>query len=105
MNLKIKAYVGFAIRKGSVIFGFDNIKKRPAGISLVMICSSVSQKTFKEAEFFCRKNKIALIQSGVPLGELASRQGVKVIGLTDKNLSQAVLRSTDKDFKCVEVVN
>ena len=105
MNQKIKTYIGFALKKGSVVFGLDNIRKKPSAICLVLVCETASEKTVKETEFFCCKNKIPLVLRAVSVAETVGRQGVKILALTDKSLAEAVLRNTDKDFKCVEVVN
>ena len=67
MNQKIKTYIGFALKKGSVVFGLDNIRKKPSAICLVLVCETASEKTVKETEFFCRKNKIPLVLFFIPL--------------------------------------
>ncbi len=105
MNSKIKTYLGFAVKKGGVVFGLDNIKKRKSSICLVLASTEASEKTIKEVEFFCSKNKIPLVLSALPVGEAVGKPGVKIMALTDKNLAEAVMQNIDKDFKCVEVVN
>ena len=105
MNSKIKTYVGFAINKGDVIFGLDKIivsRRRP---NLIMLCKTASEKTKKEIKHYCASKNVKLIECFVPVEELVSKQGVKVIALTDENLVNAILQNSDEDFKCVEVVN
>lgn len=105
MNSKIKSYVGFAINKGDVVLGLDNIKKCKKAPKLVIIASDASEKTKKEAKFCCQKFKAVLIECGKNVEELVEKPGVKVFSMTDNNLIKAILQNLDEDFKCVEVVN
>ncbi len=105
MNSKIKSYVGFAINKGAVIFGLDNILVSKKKLKLVLLCKTASEKSKKEIKHYCAKKEIQLIESAIPVEELVSKKGVKIIALTDENLVKAILQNSDKDFKCVEVVN
>ena len=105
MNSKIKSYVGFAINKGDVVFGLDNIKKCKKAPKLVIIASDASEKTKKEAKFCCQKFKAVLIECVKNVEELVEKPGVKVFSMTDNNLIKAILQNLDEDFKCVEVVN
>ena len=105
MNSKIKTYVGFAINKGDVIFGLDKIlasRKKP---KLIMLCKTASEKTTKEVMHYCANKKVKLIECFTPVEDLVSKQGVKIIALTDESLAGAILQNSDEDFKCVEVVN
>ena len=100
MNNKIKAYIGFAINKGSVIFGIDNIVKSKLKIKLVLLCKFTQKNTRKEAAEFCEKKNIRLLETAVPLEELASRNGVKVLAITDTNLAQAIIKNSDEEDVC-----
>lgn len=105
MNSKIKTYVGFAIKKGDVVLGLDNIKKSKKAPKLVIIASDASEKTKKETKFCCQKINAVLIECGKSVEELVEKPGVKVFAMSDNNLIKAILQNLDEDFMCVEVVN
>ena len=42
---KVKTYLGFSLKSGSIIFGYDNIVKRINKIKLIILCSSANEKT------------------------------------------------------------
>ncbi len=104
MNSKIKAYIGFAINKGAVIYGADNILSAKRKPKLIVICKTASEKTKKEVKYYCSKNGILLLESAVLAEKIVLKAGVKVFALTDENLASAILQNLDKDFKSVEVV-
>ena len=88
MESKLKAYLGFAIKGGKVIFGYDNLllsKKMP---ELVLICKSQNEKVTNKVINFCTKNNIECIKLNIVLSDIVGRN-CKVLGVTDKNLSQA----------------
>lgn len=105
MNSKIKSYIGFALNKGAVILGADNIKKTKKRPKAVIVCDTASEKTKSEMRFYCGKHGVVLIESRVPAEQLVAKTGVKVFAVSDENLVSAVLHNLDEDFKCVEVSN
>ena len=94
MENKIKAYIGFAIKSGKIVFGYDNLivaKKNP---ELVLICQSQNDKVTNKVINFCELRKIPCVKLNFVLGDLIGRN-CKVIGIMDKNLSVA----TKKELK------
>lgn len=90
MESKIKAYLGFAIRSGNVVFGYDNLivsKKTPL---LTLICKSQNEKVTNKVLNFCEKKNIECIKLDIVLGEMIGRN-CKVIGVFDKNLAAAII--------------
>jgi len=105
MNSKIKTYVGFALNKGDVVLGLDNIKKCKKPQKLIVMSFDASDKTKKEIKYCCQKYKSVLIECSKPVEELVAKPGVKVFAMSDNNLIKAIIQNLDEDFKCVEVVN
>lgn len=103
MNSKIKAYVGFALKKGAVIFGFDNIVKSRRS-RLVLMGADASDKTKQQVAFFCDQKHLPLLQGKTSFEEFFAQKNVKVFSLTDAELARAVLQNSDEDFISVEVV-
>ena len=88
---KIKAFIGFAIRSGNVIFGSDKLfedKKIPI---LVLICSTQNDKVSNKVINYCKDRNIKYIKlEELILSDLVSRENCKVIGIVDKSLAKAL---------------
>lgn len=85
---KTKTYLGFAIKSASIVFGYDNIVKKSHKIKLIIACSLINEKTLNNIK---KLNKPLIRLVCVTLSELLERDNVKVVGLTNENLSQAIL--------------
>ncbi len=90
---KTKSYIGFAIKSNSILFGSDNIEKKHKKNMLIILCSSVNEKV---------KNNMlkigaptVVLKNNVLLSQLVERANVKVIALTNENLSNAVLNYSE----------
>lgn len=88
---KIESYLGFAIRSGNVIFGYDKLfdcKKTP---KLVLVCSTQNEKVSNKVLNFCTDNNIECIKlDNLILSDLIKRENCKVIGVLDENLANAI---------------
>ena len=90
---KTKSYIGFAIKSNSILFGSDSIEKKHKKNMLIILCSSVNEKV---------KNNMlkigaptVVLKNNVLLSQLVERANVKVIALTNENLSNAVLNYSE----------
>ena len=85
--------MGFSIKSGKVVFGLDKLQEYFKPVRLVIVCSTVAENTYKKLKTLCEYNKWKMVQlnDDLVLGTLISRENCKIIGLTDKNLSSAVL--------------
>ena len=88
---KLESYLGFAIKSGKVIFGYDKLiecKKTP---KVVLICSSQNEKVSNKVLNFCTTNNIECIKlKKFILSDLIKRDNCKVIGVIDENLANAI---------------
>ena len=96
MNIKkISAYLGFAIKSGKIIFGYDNLfvsKKNPI---LVLISSDLSAKMSQKVIDYCNNKQIAYRELDIPLGEIISRENCKVLAILDKGLTDAIMNEME----------
>lgn len=86
---KIKSYLGFAIRSGKVIFGYDNLfvsRKTPL---LTLISSSQNEKMTDKVSAFCLDKKIKCLRLPFVLEDMLGRN-TKVISILDKSLADAI---------------
>ena len=91
MNNKISTYLGFAIKSGSVVFGFDNLIKCRKLPKLVLVCSTQNEKVSNKVANFCKINKIDIIKlQNLVLGNLIKRDNTKILGILDENLCRVL---------------
>ena len=86
---KIKSYLGFAIRGGKVVFGYDNLfitRKQPL---LVLISSSQNEKMTDKVIQYCLDRKIRCIKLPFVLEDILNRN-CKVIAVLDRSLADAI---------------
>lgn len=84
---KVKTYLGFSIKSGSIIFGYDNIVKKINKAKLILLCSSANEKI----EFNIKKlNKPTFKLKSVTLTELLDRDNVKVVAIANESLAKAI---------------
>lgn len=88
---KLSTYIGFAIKSGKVIFGYDNLFKAKKKPVLVVICPTLSEKMKEKVNLFCCDQKIAsLTLENLILSDIIKRDNCKVIGICDENLANAI---------------
>ena len=97
MNKKIRSYVGFAIRSKQCVFGYDLIFKS-SKVLLALYSSDMSESAKSKLTHYCEGFDIPCIEiSADDMYDYTSRAGVKAIGITEPNLAQAILDTTDTD--------
>ena len=89
MNGKIETYIGFAIKKGSVVYGCDNISKYRKRIYLILQTRSLSDNS--QAVL-----KITAELRGCPLRQIddydaLAKRNCKALAICDKSLAAAIL--------------
>lgn len=90
---KIISYLGFAQKAGKIIYGADNVLKKKKLYPLVIICSSVSDRTKKDIASFCGNAPLVEVED---LSSLMNKNGVKVVAVTDFNLAAAIVNECNK---------
>ena len=89
---KISAYIGFAIKSGSVLYGIDNIINTSKKIQLIIMCNTNNQKVKFKLENYAEKNATKLIETkNITLNEITHKNNVKVIAILNKNIATAIL--------------
>ena len=97
-NNKFEAYIGFSIKSRSIIYGFDNLIKFNKKVPLVIVDESTNVKILNKLLVFCENKGCALIKSKILLSDLTKRDNVKVVGLINKNLVDAILINCVNDI-------
>lgn len=95
---KIDTYIGFALKSRKVVFGLDLLKVQAVKIKVIIADNTLSEKSLREVKFLSGKYKIPLLISEAELNETLHKKNCKTIGITDINLSKAVLANIDGSF-------
>ena len=89
---KIRAYLGFCLRAGKILFGVDDLEVYRKKIHLILVDESIAENSLKRVH---KANEtfnapVLTFQSGL-LGELLHRPTVKAVAIKDFNLAKAIL--------------
>lgn len=88
MNSKVEAYIGFAIKKGSAVFGCDNIEKYRKKMYLLLATQTLSANSLSVLQSVADKKKIKLLR--IDDYEMLVKRNCKAIAICDKQLSDAI---------------
>lgn len=88
MNSKIETYIGFAIKKGAVVFGCDSIKRYKKKVHLLLATESLSANSLETlivcaANFRCNLLKIEDYDTLI-------KRNCKALAICDKSLAEAI---------------
>lgn len=98
---KVETLIGFAIRAGKVIFGYDNIEGNRK-CALIIVCKNLSQNS--KERVLRKAGKTPVIETQCTLSEITHRNGCKAIALTDKQMAQAVKNCLNERYHLVTEV-
>jgi len=85
---KTETYVGFAIKKGSVVFGVDNVATYRKKVYLLLATETLSQNSLKAMCDASQKFGCKLLQ--IPDYDLLKMRNCKALAICDKNLADAI---------------
>ena len=92
---KIISYIGFALKSNKVIAGQTPLKRTKDKLSLVLVCSTGSENLINLAKNLAVKHKCEYIVTKIELEKLTNINGIKIIGITDDNLSNAIIQNKE----------
>lgn len=97
MNSKIEAYIGFAIRKGSVVFGCDNIERYRKKVYLLLCTKDLSANSLSVMQSIARKRSLRLLE--IENYNSLIKRNCKALAICDKSLADAVIAALEPDIK------
>lgn len=96
-NNKIETFIGFAIKARALTCGTDSVGKLKKAY-VVLVCSSASENTLKEAVSFSNKFGCPLLRCKNKLEDFTRKANCKIAAVTDVNLAKAVVDNENEDF-------
>ncbi len=91
MNNKVETYIGFAIKKGSVVFGCDNIEKYRKKIRLVLYTGNLSDNSLSVLKAVSGEKKCPLIK--IENYDVLVKRNCKALAITDVSLANAIIEN------------
>ena len=95
VNNKVLGLLGLSCKAGKVMSGtdmvLDGIKRRK--VKLVIVAEDAAERTLKNMQFAC-KEYIEVVKFGTieQISKSIGKQNRAVIAITDKNLTEAILK-------------
>ena len=89
---RIKTYIGFAIRSNHIIKGLDDITKSRKKIYVIVLTDGLMQNSIDKLDKFLENKDIKKILVNSQVFSDLNIDGVKVLGITDKNLADAIIK-------------
>jgi len=86
----MERYIGLAIRAREVIFGLDNIVGCRKKIFVVVIDDTLQESSRHKIEKYCADKNIRFFYV-TDLESKVKKCGVKVIGVTNKNIAEQII--------------
>lgn len=88
---KVSAYIGFAVKKGSVVYGFDNLEYYRKKVHVVLYTSDLSDNTLKKLQ-----NEVTRFNCQCYVFDKLCdtlKKNCKVLAVTDKQLAVAIINN------------
>lgn len=93
---KIISYIGFAKKSNNLVVGQTPIKRCLKQLYLILVCNTASENLKNLAKNTAIKHGCECVITKQNLSELANLKDIKIIGLTDENLSKAIIDNKEK---------
>ena len=91
MNSKVETYIGFAIKKGSVVYGCDGIKSSKKHLLLLLYTPTLSENSLSVLKQVSERTGCTLAQ--IDDFETLRKKNCKALAICDKSLANAILEN------------
>lgn len=100
MKSSYDCYIGFAVKKGSVVYGLDNLEVYRKKVFLILCSNKLADNSLQKAQIVADNRNIKLIVIS-DLEEILKRN-CKVLAICDKNLATAIINKIVLQCKVTE---
>lgn len=95
---KIDSLLGFAVKAGKVLYGADNLQTTRTRVYAIFLCGSASENTKQKVRELALGKQIPLVIAEKELQYVVSRMNCKVLGITDKQMAEAMLARLNESY-------
>lgn len=103
VNDKTAALIGFAIKAGKVVFGTDAVLRYRKKMPLIVLCYTLADNAVGKITRYAERSTVVVSEQN-DVASLTHRQGCKAIAITDKQMSEAILKSMNGTYRLVTEV-
>lgn len=97
---KIESLLGFAVKAGKIIYGFDNIETLRKKRYLIIIDKTASKRLSRHCTEFAKSKHLPLLQiNHKKIEDVVHKLNCKVIAITDKQMSAAILKFANDNYE------
>lgn len=89
---KLEALLGFAVKSGKIVFGFDNLCETRKNVKMVIYSPTTNDKVKQKLALLCQHKNWKLVESIENMEDLIHRDNCKVVGLLDVSIVSAILK-------------
>ena len=94
LNQKCNSYIHFAVKANKVLWGLDFIKKSKFIPYVIIYDNTLGGNSKKQMMNYSEENEVELIEVEENyLNDLLKRKNVKMIGIIDESLANAILNN------------
>ena len=87
---KLESLLGFAVKSGKIVFGFDNLCETRKNVKMVIYSPSTNEKIKQKLVLLCSHKNWELVETIDLLEDLIHRDNCKVVGIIDANMASAI---------------
>ena len=92
---KIISYIGFANKSNNLIAGQTPLKRTKTKLYVILVCGSGSENLKNLAKNLAVKHNCQYIVTKPNLETLTQIKDIKIVGITDENLSKAIIQNKE----------
>lgn len=96
---KIESLLGFAVKAGKLVYGADSLETTRTRVYVVFTCSTASDNTKQKVRKIASAKHIPMLITKKELQYIVSRKNCKVIGVTDKQMAEAMLARLNENYE------
>ena len=91
MKSKVETYIGFAIKKGSVVFGCDGITSSKKHMCLMLYTPTLSDNSLYVLKQASERTRCPLAQ--IDEYDILKKKNCKALAICDRSLASAILEN------------
>ena len=96
---KLNTFIGFSIKARKAKLGVNAVKTLKRA-EILILCSSASENTYKEAISLSKKlNAKLYVLNEIKLEDIVFKENCKLMAVVDKNLSKAITECESRHLK------
>ena len=98
---KITSLIGFAVRSGKVILGYDRIIENRSKKYLIITANEINITAKKRLIKYAQENVVPILQTNMDLSKITGITKCKALAFSDKQMAQAALKNINDNYQLI----